>query len=58
MSLCANNYCEMVKPVPTKTHNIPSFLLAENLSPKQIVPTDNMQAKSDNAKRHHRWLKG
>ena len=34
------------------------FLLAQNLSSKQIVPTDNMWPKSDNAKKCHWWLKG
>ena len=37
---------------------ISPFLLAQNLSSKQIAPTDNMQPKSDNAKWCHRWLKG
>ena len=43
------------------THPLPPvtpFLLAQNLSSKWIVPTDNMWPKSDNAKRHHRLLKG
>ena len=35
----------------------PPFLLAQNLSSKRIVPTDNMRPKSD-AKRHHWLLKG
>ena len=34
---------------------IPPFLLVQNLS--SIAPTDNVQPKSDDAKRHHRWLK-
>ena len=33
---------------------VPPFLLVRNLSSKRIVPTDNMQPKTDNAKRHHR----
>ena len=37
-----------------------AFLLAQNLSLKQITPTDNMRPKSDNAKRLHQCprLKG
>ena len=37
---------------------VPPFLLVQNLSSKQIVPTDNMQPKSDDAKKRHWWLKG
>ena len=33
----------------------PPFLLAQNLSSKQIGPTDNMRPKSD-AKKRHWWL--
>ena len=36
----------------------PLILLARNISSKQIVPIDNMQPKTDDAKRHHRLLKG
>ena len=31
------------------------FLLMQNLPSKQIAPNDNMQPKSNEAKRHHRW---
>ena len=37
---------------------IPPFLLAQNPSSKRMAPTDNMQPKSDDAKRHHRLSKG
>ena len=37
---------------------VPPFLLAQNLSSKQIAPTDNMRSKTDNTKRHHWLLKG
>ena len=37
---------------------VPPFLLAQNLSSKQIAPTDNMRPKTDDAKKRHRWLKG
>ena len=33
-------------------------LLAQNLSSKWIAPADNMQPKTDDAKWHHRFLKG
>ena len=36
---------------------VPPFLLAQNLTSKRIVPTDNMWPKSDDAKRHHQLLK-
>ena len=37
---------------------VPPFLLVhvQNLSSKQIVPTDNMQPKPDDAKRRHQFL--
>jgi len=44
-----------------ETHSpppIPPFLLVQNLSSNQIVPTGNMRPKSDDAKKRHRWLKG
>ena len=37
---------------------ISPFLLAQDLSSKQIALTDKMRPKSDNAKNHHQWLKG
>ena len=37
---------------------VPPFLLAQNLSSKQIAPTDNMRPKTDDAKRRHKLLKG
>ena len=37
---------------------VPPFLLAQNLSSKQIAPTDNMWSKTDNTKRCHWLLKG
>ena len=37
---------------------IPLLLLAQNLFSKQIVPTDNIRPKSDDAKLRHWWLKG
>jgi len=40
---------DYARPLPS----IPPFLLVENLSSKRIVPTDNMQPKSDNPKRRH-----
>ena len=46
-------YHDYVHPPPHHT-----FLLAQNLSSKWIAPTNNMQPKSDNTKKHHRWLKG
>ena len=35
----------------------PPFLLVQNLSSKQIAPTDNLRPKTDNAKRRHRLLR-
>ena len=37
---------------------VPPFRLAQNLSSKWIVPTDNMWPKTDNGKRCHWLLKG
>ena len=37
---------------------VPPFLLAQILSLKQIVPTDNTRPKTDDAKRRHRLLEG
>ena len=37
--------------------SVPPFLLVQNLSSKQIAPTDSMWAKSDNAKGCHQLLK-
>ena len=42
-----------IRPPPS----IPLYLLTQNLSSKQIAPTDNMQPKSDDAIWHHRLLK-
>ena len=36
---------------------VPTFLLAENLPSKRIAPTDSMQPKTANTKKHHRLLK-
>ena len=36
---------------------IPPFLLAQNLSSKRIVPTDNMRPKLHDKYTHHQWLK-
>ena len=36
---------------------VPPFLLAQNLSSKQIAPTDNMQPKLHDVYTHHQWLK-
>ena len=40
---------------PGDTHPplVPSFLLAQNLSSKRIVPTDNMWPNFDDAYSHH-----
>ena len=35
----------------------PTFLLAQNLSSKQIAPTDNMRPKLLEEYTHHQWLK-
>ena len=37
---------------------IPPFLLAQNLSLKRIVPTDNVQPKLHDEYTCHQWLKG
>ena len=34
---------------------VPHFLLAQNLSSKRFVPTDNMRPKSDDTKKRHRF---
>ena len=34
------------------------FLLSQNLSSKQIVPTDNMRPKFHDKYTRHQWLKG
>ena len=47
----------MVQPVSTKAFLQPTKT-AQNLSSKQIAPTDNMWRKSENAKRRHQWLEG
>ena len=36
---------------------IPPVLLAQNLSLKRILPTNNLQPKSGDAKKCHQWLK-
>ena len=36
----------------------PTFLLMQNLSSKQIVPTDNMRSKLHDEYAHHQWLEG
>ena len=36
---------------------VPPFLLAQNLSSKQIVPTDNMWSKLHDEYTHHQLLK-
>ena len=52
-TMCTPLRAETCPPPP-----IPPFLLTQNLSSKQIVPTDNMRLKSDDAIWHHRLLKG
>ena len=52
-AMCTAPRAETRQPPP-----IPPFLLVQNLSSKQIAPTDNMWPKSNNAKWHHRCLKG
>ena len=37
---------------------IPPLLLQQNLPSKRIVPTGNMQPKSDDPNKRHHWLKG
>ena len=36
----------------------PTFLLVQNLSSKQIVPTDNVRPKLHDEYSNHQWLKG
>ena len=45
----------MLKPTHLPSSHL--FLLVQNLSSKQIAPTDNMWPKSDDAKKCHQWLK-
>ena len=59
-SLASQGSCH-VHGTPGWTHPpppIPPFLLVQNLSSKQIAPTDNMWPNSDDSKQRHRWLKG
>ena len=59
-SLVSKGSCH-VHGIPRWTHPpppIPPFLLAQNLSSKWILPTDNMRPKSDDAIWRCRWLKG
>ena len=46
--------CAETRPPPP----IPPFLLAQNLSSKQIAPTDNVRPKLHDEYTRHQWLKG
>ena len=52
-TMCTAPRAETRPPPP-----IPPFLLAQNLSSKRIVPTDNMWPKLHDEYTHHQWLKG
>ena len=52
-AMCTAPRIETCPPPP-----IPPFLLAQNLSSKRIVPTDNMRPKFHDEYTHHQWLKG
>jgi len=49
--------CTRHKIICLLTSPISPFLLAQKLLLKQNAPTDNKQPKSDEAKKHHWWLK-
>ena len=51
-AMCTAPHAETRPPPP-----IPPFLLAQNISSKQIVPTDNMRPKLHDKYTHHQWLK-
>ena len=51
----------MCMALRAETHSpppIPPFLLEQNLSSKQIVPTDNVRPKLHDKYTRHQWLKG
>ena len=59
---CNSCHALSARVVHPPTHHppnppVPPFPLVQNLSSKQIVPTDNLQPKTDNAKRHHQLLR-
>ena len=51
MCMACHNYARPPPPIPP-------FLLAQNLSSKQIAPTDNMRPKLHDEYTRHQWLKG
>ena len=48
----------MCTALRAETRPIQPFLLAQNLSSKQIVPTDNVWPKLHDKYTCHQWLKG
>ena len=52
-AMCTATRAEILPPPP-----IPPSLLAQNLSSKRIVPTDNVQPKLHDEYTCHHWLKG
>ena len=52
-TMCTAPHAETCPPPPTSP-----FLLAQNLSSKRIVPTDNVRPNLHNEYTLHQWLKG
>ena len=52
-AMCMVPRAETRPPCP-----IPPILLAQNLSSKRIVPTDNMRPKLHDKYTRHQWLEG
>ena len=50
--------CTALRDQPTHLPPIPPFLLVQNLSSKQIAPTDKVRPKLHDEYTRHQWLKG